>query len=79
MSEETSTNFTTDSMLSYLKSKGLKNIIKEIPNYYPNIFLNNGNNNSFVQYSEYNSCGNNQVCGNSNELNCYLHGCCIKY
>jgi len=78
MSEETSTHFTTDSMLSYLKSKGLKNTIKEIPSYYPNIFLNNGNNNSFVQYSEYNSCGNNQVCGNSNELNCYLHGCCIK-
>jgi len=79
MSEFRNDEFYTPKMLSHLKHIGLNNIISGIPSEYPNVFINNGNHNSFVQSTEYNTCGaNNQVCSNSNELICYYHGCCLK-
>jgi len=79
MSEFPDKDFFTPKMRSYLKNEGLKNIIKGIPSQYPNVFINNGNHNSFLQNTEYNTCGtNNQVCNKSSELICYNHGCCLR-
>jgi len=43
-------------MLEYLNEVGLKNVVKEIPEEYPNVFINNGRSMKYLQSGEYNVC-----------------------
>jgi len=73
MSENPNKNYTTSKMKKELQEIGLKNIIQDIEEDQPNVFINNGkhlifNNDSFKEDDGY----------NDGEMECFNHGCCLK-
>ncbi|OUM61948.1 carbohydrate-binding module family 18 protein, partial [Piromyces sp. E2] len=94
MSEHSEIEFTSEKMMDYLTKIGSKNIISEIPEDQPNIFINNGKHVVYSKNNKYNGCGiqaGNKKCGHdkccSSDGQCRhdiescktSNGCQIKY
>lgn len=77
MSENPNIKFNSKSMLLYLQKLGEKNVIANIPEEYPNIFINNGKRTVYSKNNTYHGCGihaGNTKCG-SDEC-CSIDGHC---
>jgi len=72
MSEQPYKKYTTREMKKELQEMGLKNIIEDVKDDNPNIFINNG---KLLRYN-YDSGEDNE--DDINELECYSHGCCLR-
>jgi len=80
MSEKPNLKFTSKRMLNYLKDKGIKGIIKDIP-VGPNVFINNGKKTKYNYSTQYQNCGKrveNKICSYDSEFYCMTQGCCLK-